>query len=115
MRDLRYETWAYLRAARFTGRPGHADQLHLDLWWCGLNVAQDAGTYLYNAPPPWDNALARSEVHNTLVVNGLEQMTRAGRFLYLERAQARVQQARQQRDAIADAARRARIPPGWLR
>jgi hypothetical protein len=33
----------------------------------------------------------------------------------LERAQARVQQARQQRDAIADAARRARIPPGWLR
>ena len=33
----------------------------------------------------------------------------------LERAQARVQQARQQRDSIADAARRARIPPGWLR
>jgi hypothetical protein len=33
----------------------------------------------------------------------------------LERAQARVQQARQQRDAIADAARRAGIPPGWLR
>jgi hypothetical protein len=33
----------------------------------------------------------------------------------LERAQARVQQARQQRDAVVDAARRARIPPGWLR
>lgn len=33
----------------------------------------------------------------------------------LERAQARVQQARQQRDAIVDAARQARIPPGWLR
>jgi hypothetical protein len=33
----------------------------------------------------------------------------------LERAQTRVQQARQQRDSILDAARRARIPPGWLR
>jgi hypothetical protein len=90
IRNPSHETWAYLRAARFTGRPGHADQLHLDLWWRGLNVAQDAGSYLYNAPPPWDNALARSQVHNTLVVNGLEQMTRAGRFLYLERAQAQV-------------------------
>ena len=33
------------------------DQLHLDLWWRGLNIAQDAGTYLYNADPPWDNPL----------------------------------------------------------
>jgi hypothetical protein len=33
----------------------------------------------------------------------------------LERAQAGVQQARQHRDSIMDAARRARIPPGWLR
>jgi hypothetical protein len=83
-------SWAYLRAAHFDGRPGHADQLHLDLWWRGLNVAQDAGTYLYNAQPPWDNALVRSDVHNTVTVDGLEQMTRAGRFLYLGWAQAKV-------------------------
>jgi hypothetical protein len=83
-------SWAYLRAARFTGRPGHADQLHLDLWWRGLNLAQDAGTYLYNARPPWDNALARSEVHNTVVIDGRDQMYRAGRFLYINWAQAEV-------------------------
>ena len=81
-------SWAYLRAAHFTDRPGHADQLHLDLWWRGLNIAQDAGTYLYNADPPWDNALTRTAVHNTVTLNGQEQMTRAGRFLYLDRAQA---------------------------
>jgi hypothetical protein len=69
-------------------RPGHADQLHLDLWWRGQNIALDAGTYLYNAAPPWDNALARSLVHNTVTVNGLDQMTRAGRFLWLDWAQA---------------------------
>jgi hypothetical protein len=83
-------SWSYLRAARFTSRPGHADQLHLDLWWRGLNVAQDAGTYSYNSPPPWDNALARTAAHNTVTVNGHEQMTWAGRFLWLDWAQARV-------------------------
>jgi hypothetical protein len=82
--------WAYLRSTHFRGRPGHADQLHLDLWWHGLNLAQDAGTYLYNAPPPWDNRLACAEVHNTLTVDGQDQMQRAGRFLYLDPAQAEI-------------------------
>jgi hypothetical protein len=78
------ETWAYLRTAQFTTRPSHADQLHLDLWWRGLNVAQDAGTYLYNAPAPWDNRLTSAQVHNTVTVNGRDQFRRAGRFLYLD-------------------------------
>ena len=93
-----HASWAYLRAAHFTGRPGHADQLHLDLWWRGMNIALDAGTYLYNTPPPWDNALARTAVHNTLTVNGLDQMRRAGRFLYLDRAQAKLESGDQAPD-----------------
>jgi hypothetical protein len=82
------DAWAYLRAVQLHARPGHADQLHLDLWWRGLNIAQDAGTYLYNAANPWDNALTHTAVHNTIMVDGIEQMRRAGRFLYLEWAQA---------------------------
>jgi hypothetical protein len=85
-----HNSWAYLRAARFPSRPGHADQLHLDLWWRGHNLARDAGTYRYNATAPWDNALAATRVHNTVTVNGQDQMTRAGRFLWLDWAQARV-------------------------
>ncbi len=81
-------SWAYLRAVHFHSRPGHADQLHLDLWWQGMNIAMDPGSYLYNAAPPWDNALARTAAHNTLSVEGCDQMTRAGRFLWLDRAQA---------------------------
>ncbi len=77
-------SWGYFRTAQFTSRPSHADQLHLDLWQGGLNIAQDAGTYLYNAAAPWDNALAAAFVHNTVTVNGRDQMTRAGRFLYLD-------------------------------
>jgi hypothetical protein len=83
-------SWAYLRAANFASRPGHADQLHLDLWWRGFNIAMDAGTYLYNAPPPWENALTHTLVHNTVSVDGEDQMTRAGRFLWLDWAQARI-------------------------
>lgn len=84
-------SWGALRAMRYTSRPSHADQLHFDLWWRGLNIAQDAGTYLYNAEPPWDNQLSSTLVHNTLSVDGLEQMTRAGRFLYLDWAPAELQ------------------------
>jgi hypothetical protein len=99
LRVPHHPSWAYLRVADFTSRPGHADQLHLDLWWRGLNLAQDAGTYLYNAPPPWDNALTRAEVHNTVTVDGCDQMTRAGRFLYLDWAQARVIEGEQVEDS----------------
>jgi len=78
------QSWAYLRTAQFSSRPSHADQLHLDLWWKGLNIAQDAGSYLYNAPAPWDNSLTTTRVHNTITVDGNDQFTRAGRFLYLD-------------------------------
>jgi hypothetical protein len=77
-------SWANLRASAFPSRLGHMDQLHLDLWWRGLNIAQDAGTYLYNAGPPWDNPLVTAHVHNTVTVDGHDQMTRAGRFMVLD-------------------------------
>jgi len=82
------DSWAYLRAAKFDSRPSHADQLHLDLWWRGDNLALDPGTYLYNATPPWDNSLTTTLVHNTVTLDGKEQMLRAGRFLYLDWADA---------------------------
>jgi hypothetical protein len=83
-------SWATLRATRFSSRPGHADQLHLDLWWHGQNLAMDGGSFQYNADPPWDNALDKSSLHNTLTVDGREQMRKVGRFLWLDWAQAEV-------------------------
>jgi heparinase II/III-like protein len=78
------DSWAYLRASSFKSRLSHMDQLHFDLWWHGLNIAQDAGTYLYNAPAPWANPLVTTRVHNTVIVDGHDQMTRGGRFLTLD-------------------------------
>ena len=81
-------SWALVRAGRYKRRPFQADQLHVDLWYHGLNLARDAGTYLYNGEPPWNNGLAGTVVHNTVMVDRQDQMRRAGRFLWLDWAQA---------------------------
>ena len=82
-------SYAYLRAERFTNRPGHADQNHLDLWYQNENVLLDPGTYLYNAEKPWNNSLSDTFYHNTLTINQKNQMTRGGKFLWLDWAQAK--------------------------
>lgn len=81
---------AFLHTAQYSDRPSHADQLHIDLWWDGTNVAPDPGTFQYNARPPWDNALTTVRVHNTLTLDDQDPMTPAGRFLWLDWAQAEV-------------------------
>jgi len=82
----------------------------------GLNVAHDPGTYLYNAAPPWDNALAGSDVHNTVTVDGGDQMLRAGRFLYLDWAQAQVVQGEAAQPAKEHPLAWSSLtaPAGWL-
>ncbi len=88
---LRSDTgFAFVRCAKFRHRPGQSDQLHLDLWWRGQNVAPDGGTYSYNAPAPWDHAFAGAADHNTVTVDGLDQADRVGRFLWLPWPQGRV-------------------------
>lgn len=75
--------FAFVRCASFRHRPGQADMLHTDIWWRGQNVAMDAGTYSYNAQPPWDNALAGTRYHNTVSIDDRDQMDAAGKFLWL--------------------------------
>ena len=84
------ESWASMRAVRYTNRPAHADQLHVEIWHQGINVACDSGTFLYNAIAPWDNKLTSTLVHNTISINSQDQMTRAGRFLWLDWANAKI-------------------------
>lgn len=84
------EGMAMLRCGRPRFRMTQADMLHLDIWWRGINLAQDPGTYSYNLPPPWDNALAASRHHNTVTVDGEEQAHRLGRFLWAPAPSGRV-------------------------
>lgn len=83
-------SWARMQAAEYHHRPAHADQLHVDIWFQGCAVTLDPGTYRYNAEPPWNNSLTTTSVHNTIAIDDLDQMTHAGRFLWLDWAQAKI-------------------------
>lgn len=73
---------AFIRCVRFAARPSHADQLHVDLWMGSHNLAVDAGTYLYSGEGHWRNGLAHTSVHNTVTVDGKDQMTLLSRFTW---------------------------------
>lgn len=73
---------ALLHCTDYTSRPSHADQLHVDLWIHGYNIAIDAGTYLYSGQGVWRNGLAHTNVHNTVTVDGKDQMTMVSRFTW---------------------------------
>ncbi len=73
---------ALIHCTDYTSRPSHADQLHVDLWLHGHNLAIDAGTYLYSGEGHWRNGLAHTSVHNTVTVDNKDQMTMLSRFTW---------------------------------
>ncbi|MCI0609996.1 MAG: heparinase II/III family protein [Anaerolineae bacterium] len=81
---------ALIRCTDFRSRPSHADQLHVDLWIHGHNIACDAGTYLYSGKGIWRNGFARTSVHNTVTVDGKDQMTMFSRFTWTNWAKGKV-------------------------
>lgn len=76
-------TDVFVRCGPHRFRPHHADQLHVDLRRDGRPLTLDPGTFSYNAPSPWDHAFKNTRFHNTVSVDGLDQMEKAGRFLWL--------------------------------
>jgi hypothetical protein len=84
------DTWGMVRCHTFRRRPNQADLLHLDLWWHGLNVLRDSGSYLYNSPGPWDHWFTSTAAHNTVQIAGLDQMVRLRRFTWVYLARSRV-------------------------
>jgi asparagine synthase (glutamine-hydrolysing) len=79
-----------IRCTDFRARPSHADQLHVDLWIHGHNIAIDAGTYLYSGEGTWRNGLARTSAHNTVTGDNKDQMTMISRFTWTNRSKGKV-------------------------
>lgn len=76
--------FAVFRCGSLRDRFGQADQLHVDLWWRGLNVAQDGGSYLYNDELEYHRHFVGTSSHNTVTVDGQDQMRLIRRFKWLE-------------------------------
>lgn len=83
-------TFMAFRCGTVLDRFGQIDMLHLDGWWRGQNVLVDGGTHLYNADPQWHDHFMRTESHNTVTVDGRDQMLHFRRFKLLYRAAARM-------------------------
>lgn len=75
----------FMRAPNYTdGRPGQADALHADVWYNERPVAVDSGTYSYNDTEGWSKHFKSTAAHNTVMVDGKDQMPLASRFLYTD-------------------------------
>jgi asparagine synthase (glutamine-hydrolysing) len=83
------DDFAVLRCGSVVDRFGQADQLHSDIWWKGLNVAQDGGSYLYNDELQFHYYFMNTFSHNTISVDGAGQMLLYRRFKWLDRVNAR--------------------------
>jgi asparagine synthase (glutamine-hydrolysing) len=76
------------RCGTLKDRFSQVDMLHADVWWRGQNVLVDAGSYRYNGYPEWHRHFMGTGVHNTVVIDGRDQMLhfRTFKVLYWTRA-----------------------------
>jgi len=75
-------SWGMIRCHTYRDRPKHADMLHFDLWYKGLNLLRDAGSFQYY-DEPWDHYFESTAAHNTGEIDGRDQMEKGPRFLWL--------------------------------
>lgn len=82
------DSFGAFRCGTIRDRFSQVDMLHLDVWWRGHNVLADAGSYLYNGPATWHDHFVRTGCHNTVTLDGHDQMVHHRRFktLYWTRA-----------------------------
>ena len=66
----------------FRTRPSQADQLHVSFRWDGEWIAEDPGSYSYNAPGGWEG-FAASRFHDVVTADDGDAMRRFRRFLWL--------------------------------
>lgn len=85
------ESWCMIRCHRYRDRPGHVDMMHVDLWWRGINVLGDSGSYRYYDPsrPDLERYFKDVQAHNTLQIGDEGPLYLAGRFLWLPWPRAR--------------------------
>ena len=77
------------RCGTLLDRFSQIDMLHVDVFWRGMNVLVDGGSYRYNASERWHAHFLRTASHNTISVDGLDQMLHHRRFktLYWTKAE----------------------------
>ena len=55
-------TKTFVKCAKYKDRPGHADNLHVDIWLDGENYIWDTGSYKYNTTKEYSEFFSRCHV-----------------------------------------------------
>ena len=69
---------------------GHADALSVEVRHDGVDVLADPGTYCYHGQPEWRSYFRSTLGHNTLELDGTDQSTSGGPFLWTRHARTTV-------------------------
>jgi hypothetical protein len=84
------DSFSTFRCGTLRDRFSQMDMLHLDVWWRGMNVLADGGSYLYNGPQEWHRHFVGTMSHNTVTVDGIDQMVHHRKFKLLYPTEAAV-------------------------
>lgn len=82
--------WGMIRCHSYRDRPAQADMLHFDLWLGSQNLLRDAGTYHYYCDQPWQDYFYSTAAHNTVEIDGVDQMVKGPRFLWFRWTKSRL-------------------------
>jgi hypothetical protein len=83
-------SWLFTRIHSYQDRPTQADMLHVDLWYDGVNLLRDGGSFHYYCEQPWQHFFESTAGHNTIEVDGQDQMIRGPSFLWFRWTEARL-------------------------
>jgi len=68
----------------------HADALSIEVRHDGVDVLADPGTYCYHGEPAWRSYFRSTGAHNTIRLDGRDQSTEGGPFLWSTHANSKV-------------------------
>ena len=83
---------------------GHADALSVRLSVAGQPILVDRGTCTYNADPAWRHYFRGTLAHNTVTMDGADQSSYGGPFLWLRHAKTQLDEfSSDDRSGVVDA------------
>lgn len=77
------EDFTFIKCGSYKDRPSHADNLHIDIWYKGINILRDAGTYRYNTSQELIRYFNGTKSHNTVTIDEYDQMEKGPRFIWM--------------------------------
>lgn len=79
------KAWMMMRLPCYRFRPSHSDALHIDLWYEGVNIVRDGGSFSYHLNHSSEGEMLYfpgTASHSTVQFDRRDQMPRLGRFLF---------------------------------